>query len=358
MDAATSELKPALSTPASSSSIRELPLPTAQELRRQLPVSAALEARIAASREAIRAILEGEDDRLLVVTGPCSVHDPAAALEYAERLAALNEAVGDRLLLVMRVYVEKPRTTVGWKGLAYDPHLDGSDDMAAGLAMARRLMRDIAELGLPVATELLQPMAGAYFDDLLSWVAIGARTTESQIHRELASGLAAAVGFKNGTQGNVDVAIAAMQSAAHSHRHFGVTADGSPAMIETPGNAATHLVLRGGRNGPNHDAENVAASRRAMTQAGLEARIMVDCSHANSNKDHRRQTEVLYDVLEQRMAGDRSLIGVMLESHLFEGKQALNPAALRYGVSITDACLGWETTEQLLMRAAERLGQA
>ncbi|MED5501809.1 MAG: 3-deoxy-7-phosphoheptulonate synthase, partial [Pseudomonadota bacterium] len=247
---------------------------------------------------------------------------------------------------------------VGWKGLAYDPHLDGSDDMAAGLAMARRLMRDIAELGLPVATELLQPMAGAYFDDLLSWVAIGARTTESQIHRELASGLAAAVGFKNGTQGNVDVAIAAMQSAAHSHRHFGVTADGSPAMIETPGNAATHLVLRGGRNGPNHDAENVAASRRAMTQAGLEARIMVDCSHANSNKDHRRQTEVLYDVLEQRMAGDRSLIGVMLESHLFEGKQALNPAALRYGVSITDACLGWETTEQLLMRAAERLGQA
>jgi len=337
---------------------RALPLPTAAELRQQLPLSAALSDVIESQRRAVRAILDGEDDRLLVVTGPCSIHDPQAAFEYAERLVQLQSAVGDRLLLVMRVYVEKPRTTVGWKGLAYDPHLDGSDDMAAGLAMARRLMRDIAELGLPVATELLQPMAGAYFDDLLSWVAIGARTTESQIHRELASGLAAAVGFKNGTQGNVDVAIAAMQSAAHPHRHFGITVDGGPAMIETPGNPATHLVLRGGRRGSNHDADSVAASRRAMTQAGLEARIMIDCSHANSHKDHRRQTEVLYDVLEQRLAGDRSLIGVMLESHLFEGKQALNPATLRYGVSITDACLGWEATGALLTRVAERLRQA
>ncbi|MGM8850869.1 3-deoxy-7-phosphoheptulonate synthase [Salinicola halophyticus] len=358
MDAATSELKPAPSTPETSPVVSSRELPTAAELRRRLPLSAALEARIGAQRRAIQAILDGEDDRLLVVTGPCSVHDPVAALEYAERLAALNAVVGDRLLLVMRVYVEKPRTTVGWKGMAYDPHLDGSDDMAAGLAMARHLMRDIAELGLPVATELLQPMAGAYFEDLLSWVAIGARTTESQIHRELASGLAAAVGFKNGTQGNVDVAIAAMQSAAHPHRHFGVTAAGSPAMIETSGNPATHLVLRGGHDGPNHDAASVAASRRAMEQAGLKANVMVDCSHANSRKDHRRQTEVLFDVLEQRLAGDRSLIGVMLESHLFEGKQALNPATLRYGVSITDACLGWEATDNLLTRVAERLRQA
>ncbi|MDH4574192.1 3-deoxy-7-phosphoheptulonate synthase [Salinicola acroporae] len=352
MDAATSLRKPTSSTPGPA---RPLPLPSAYELRQRLPVSASLARQIADNRQAVRAILDGEDDRLLVVTGPCSVHDPVAALEYAERLAALDKVVGDRLLLVMRVYVEKPRTTVGWKGMAYDPHLDGSDDMAAGLAMARRLMRDIAELGLPVATELLQPMAGAYFDDLLSWVAIGARTTESQIHRELASGLAATVGFKNGTQGNVDVAIAAMQSAAHPHRHFGITAEGYPAMIETSGNPATHLVLRGGQAGPNHDAASIAASRRAMSQAGLEARIMVDCSHANARKDHRRQTEVLYDVLEQRLAGDRSLIGVMLESHLFEGKQALNPSALRYGVSITDACLGWEATDSLLTRAAERL---
>lgn len=354
MDAATSMLKP---TPSKPGPARPLPLPSAQELRQRMPLSASLARQIAASRQAIRAILDGEDDRLLVVTGPCSVHDPVAALEYAERLAALDKVVGDRLLLVMRVYVEKPRTTVGWKGMAYDPHLDGSDDMAAGLAMARRLMRDIAELGLPVATELLQPMAATYFDDLLSWVAIGARTTESQIHRELASGLDACVGFKNGTQGNVDVAVAAMQSAAHPHRHFGVTAEGTPAMIETPGNPFTHLVLRGGLSGPNHDADSVAASRRAMSQAGLEARIMVDCSHANSHKDHRRQTEVLYDVLEQRLAGDRSLIGVMLESHLFEGKQPLNPAALRYGVSITDACLGWEATDSLLTRTAERLRQ-
>lgn len=336
---------------------RTLPLPTAAELRGQLPLSSTLTARIETHRRAIRAILDGEDGRLLVVTGPCSIHDPKAALEYAERLAALNERLGDRLLLVMRVYVEKPRTTVGWKGLAYDPHLDGSDDMAAGLATARRLMRDIAELGLPIATELLQPMAAAYFDDLLSWVAIGARTTESQIHRELASGLAATVGFKNGTQGNVDVAIAAMQAAAHPHRHFGVSVDGTPALIETQGNPSTHLVLRGGHAGPNHGPESVAASRRALEQAGLRARLMVDCSHANSRKDHRRQTEVLHDVIDQRLAGDDSLIGVMLESHLFEGKQPLNPAALRYGVSITDACLGWETTEQLLERAAERLGQ-
>lgn len=358
MDAVTSLRQPHPAASAVAPAARILPLPTAAELRRTLPLAPALEAQIAGHRRAIRAILDGEDDRLLVVTGPCSVHDPEAALEYAERLTALNEIVGDRLLLVMRVYVEKPRTTVGWKGMAYDPHLDGSDDMAAGLTMARRLMRDIAELGLPVATELLQPMAGVYFEDLLSWVAIGARTTESQIHRELASGLAAVVGFKNGTQGNVDVAVAAMQSAAHPHRHFGVTAEGAPAMIETPGNPATHLVLRGGHNGPNHDAESVAAGRRAMERAALRPNVMVDCSHANSFKDHRRQTEVLYDVLEQRLAGDRSLTGVMLESHLFEGKQALNPAALRYGVSITDACLGWEATESLLRRAAERLRSA
>ncbi|WP_251977058.1 3-deoxy-7-phosphoheptulonate synthase [Salinicola avicenniae] len=353
---------PALTSAADSSAPaagerRTLSLPTARELREQLPLSAALQQTIAQQREAIRAILAGEDDRLLVVTGPCSIHDTRAALEYAERLAPLQAELGDRLLLVMRVYVEKPRTTVGWKGLAYDPYLDGSDDMAAGLAMARRLMRDIAELGLPVATEVLQPMAAAYFEDLLSWVAIGARTTESQIHRELASGLGAAVGFKNGTQGNVDVAIAAMQSAAHGHRHFGVDEHGAPAMVETAGNPHTHLVLRGGHQGPNHDIASVAASRRALEQAGLAPRLMVDCSHANSRKDHRRQVEVLETVLDQRLDGERSLMGVMLESHLFEGKQPLGEP-LRYGVSVTDACLGWETTARLLTRAAARLRQA
>ncbi|SFH95194.1 3-deoxy-7-phosphoheptulonate synthase [Modicisalibacter xianhensis] len=330
-------------------------LPTPAELRRQLPLDQELMRSIAQQREAIRAILDGDDDRLLVVVGPCSVHDPRATLEYAERLAALARRVEDRLLLVMRVYVEKPRTTVGWKGLAYDPHLDGSDDMAHGLALSRRLMRDVAALGLPVATELLQPMAAAYFDDLLAWAAIGARTTESQIHREMASGLEAIVGFKNATHGGVGVAIDAMRAAAQGHRHFGMDLYGRPVMHETQGNAHTHLVLRGGHGRPNYDAESVAESRRQLEEAGLRPNLMVDCSHANSRKDHRRQSEVLLDVLAQRLAGESALIGVMIESHLNEGKQPLDKAALRYGVSVTDACLGWETTEHLLDLAAARL---
>ncbi|MEC9484121.1 MAG: 3-deoxy-7-phosphoheptulonate synthase [Halomonas sp.] len=330
-------------------------LPTPAELRRQLPLDAELQRTIATQRQAIRAILDGRDDRLLVVVGPCSAHDPRAVMEYAERLAALSRHVGDRLLLVMRVYVEKPRTTVGWKGLAYDPHLDGSDDMAHGLTLSRRLMRDIAMLGLPVATELLQPMAAAYFDDLLAWAAIGARTTESQIHRELASGLEAIVGFKNATHGGVGVAIDAMRAAAQGHRHFGMDQHGRPVMHETPGNAYTHLVLRGGHGGPNYDAESVADSRRQLEAAGLRPNLMVDCSHANSRKDHRRQGEVLLDVLTRRLAGESGLVGVMLESHLNEGKQPLDLQALRYGVSVTDACLGWETTEHLLEHVAARL---
>ena len=330
-------------------------LPTPAELRRQIPLDHELRQALTEQRQAIRAILDGNDDRLLVVVGPCSVHDPCATLEYAERLAALSRRVEDRLLLVMRVYIEKPRTTVGWKGLAYDPHLDGSDDMAHGLALSRQLMRDVARLGLPVATELLQPMAAAYFDDLLAWAAIGARTTESQIHREMASGLEAIVGFKNATHGGVGVSIDAMRAAAQGHRHFGMDLHGRPVMHETQGNAHTHLVLRGGHGGPNYDAESVADSRRQLEEAGLRPNLMVDCSHANSRKDHRRQSEVLLDVLAQRLAGESALIGVMLESHLNEDKQALDKASLRYGVSVTDACLGWETTEHLLDLAAARL---
>lgn len=330
-------------------------LPTPAELCQQIPIDHVLQQAITKQRQAIRAILNGEDDRLLVVVGPCSIHDPAAALEYAERLSALAHRVEDRLLLVMRVYVEKPRTTVGWKGLAYDPHLDGSDDMAHGLALSRQLMRDIAALGLPVATELLQPLAALYFEDLLGWAAIGARTTESQIHREMASGLDAIVGFKNGTDGNIGVAIDAMHAAARGHRHFGMDSQGRPVMHETQGNPYTHLVLRGGHGCPNYDASSVADSRRQLEQTGLRANIMIDCSHANSRKDHRRQSDVLLDVLEQRLAGETSLVGVMLESHLNEGKQPLDLDALRYGVSITDACVGWETTEQLLDLVAVRL---
>lgn len=329
-------------------------LPSTLQLKQQLPLDTALGNQVAAHRHAVRAILNGEDSRLLLIVGPCSIHDPRAALEYAQRLSALAADVSDQLLLVMRAYVEKPRTTVGWKGLAYDPRLDGSDDMAGGLTLSRDLMREMLRLGLPIATEILQPMAAGYFDDLLSWVAIGARTTESQIHREMASGLPMPVGFKNGTDGGVAIATDAMRSAAHAHRHFGIDRHGHPAIIETQGNPDTHLVLRGGHSGPNYDSQSVAQIRASLEKLGVAARIMVDCSHANSGKDPLRQPAVFNDVLQQRLQGDRSLVGMMLESHLFEGCQPLSDS-LRYGVSVTDGCLGWDGTDQLLRDAAKRL---
>lgn len=333
---------------------RATPLPSPTDLRQRLPLSAVLAAQVHSQREAIRAVLDGSDPRLLVVVGPCSLHDPLSALEYADRLAALTPEVSDQLLLVMRAYVEKPRTTIGWKGLVYDPQLDGSGDMAGGLELSRRLMLAMLERGLPVATELLQPLVAGYFDDLLGWAAIGARTSESQVHRELVSGLGLPVGFKNGTDGSLSIACDAMRSAAHPHQHFGVDDLGRPALVETDGNPDTHLVLRGGHSGPNHDAASVAVARASLERQGIAARIMVDCSHANSGKDPLRQPAVLRDVLDQRLAGDASLRGVMLESHLFDGCQALS-AELRYGVSITDGCLGWSGTEAMLREAAERL---
>jgi 3-deoxy-7-phosphoheptulonate synthase len=329
-------------------------LPSNLALKAQLPLDPVLTEQVAAHRRAVRAILDGNDSRLLIIVGPCSIHDPQSALEYARRLAALAADVSDQMLLVMRAYVEKPRTTVGWKGLAYDPHLDGSDDMAGGLSLSRQLMREMLRMGLPVATELLQPMAAGYFDDLLSWVAIGARTTESQIHREMASGLPMPVGFKNGTDGGVAVASDAMRSAAHAHRHFGVDRQGHPAIIETQGNPDTHIVLRGGHHGPNYDSHSVAHVRASLHKQQIEARIMVDCSHANSGKDPLRQPQVFNDVLAQRLQGDQSLIGMMIESHLFEGCQPLS-GSLRYGVSVTDGCLGWDGTEQLLQAAVDKL---
>ena len=330
------------------------PLPSPAVLRQRLPLNDALAARIHNDRNAIRAVLDSRDPRLLVVVGPCSLHDPVAALEYAERLSALAPDVSDQLLLVMRAYVEKPRTTVGWKGLVYDPHLDGSGNMAEGLHLSRRLMLDILETGLPIATELLQPLAAGYFDDLLGWAAIGARTSESQIHRELVSGLDLPVGFKNGTDGGLGIACDAMRSAEHPHQHFGIDDLGHPALLQTRGNPDTHLVLRGGHGAPNYDAASVAAARRALEKQGIASRIMVDCSHANSGKDPLRQPAVLESVTEQRLAGDMSLHGVMLESHLFDGCQPLS-GELRYGVSITDGCLGWTATEQMLRLAAQRL---
>ena len=343
-----------LSTLSPANEALTLRLPSSLQLKHQLPLSTALSHQVSVHRQAIRAILDGEDSRLLVIVGPCSIHDPKSALEYAANLARVAHEVSDSMLLVMRAYVEKPRTTVGWKGLAYDPGLDGSDDMAAGLTLSRELMREMLQLGLPVATELLQPMAASYFDDLLSWVAIGARTTESQIHREMASGLGMPVGFKNGTDGGVGIACDAMRSAAHPHRHFGVDSQGHPAIIQTPGNPDTHLVLRGGHRGPNYDRQNVTQIHSDLTRLKIPARIMVDCSHANSGKDPLRQPQVFNDVLEQRLQGNRSLIGMMLESHLFEGCQPLGPS-MRYGVSVTDGCLGWESTEQLLREAHRRL---
>jgi 3-deoxy-7-phosphoheptulonate synthase len=330
-------------------------LPSSHMLKQHLPLSNALSAQVEQHRQAVKAILEGRDPRLLVVVGPCSIHDPQSALEYAERLAHLAERVDDQMLLVMRAYIEKPRTTVGWKGLVYDPQLDGSDDMHGGLNLSRRLMLDMLALGLPIATELLQPMAAGYFDDLLSWAAIGARTTESQVHREMVSGLALPVGFKNGTDGSIGIACDAIRSAAHGHRHFGVDAQGHPAIIETLGNPDTHLVLRGGHKGPNYDRQSIEQARKGLESVGLAPRIMVDCSHANSGKDPARQPQVFNEVLEQRLQGDRALVAVMLESHLFDGCQALGKQPLRYGVSITDGCLGWNSTETLLTNAADAL---
>lgn len=330
-------------------------LPSTHQLKQQLPLPHDLAMQVDRHRDAIRAILDGRDERLLVILGPCSLHDPRAALEYAERLQALAAEVDDKLLLVMRAYVEKPRTTVGWKGLAYDPHLDGSDDMQAGLTLSRELMLGLLHRGLPLANEVLQPLAAGYFDDLLSWAAIGARTTESQIHRELVSGLGLPVGFKNGTDGGVAIACDAMRSAAHPHRHFGIDAQGHPAIVETLGNPDTHLVLRGGHSGPNYSAEHLAQARQGLDKAGLMPRIVVDCSHANSGKDPARQPAVFEAVLRQRLDGDRSVVGMMLEGHLFDGAQSLGKGALQYGVSITDGCLGWDATERLLRETAQRL---
>ena len=354
VDHTTAALEAANAHVLQSSGRKTQALVSPQTLRQQLPLSTALAQRVQQQREQVRAILNGEDSRLLVVIGPCSIHSIDEALEYAERLAVLSSQVGEHMLLAMRIYIEKPRTTVGWKGLLYDPHLDGSADMAQGLHISRQLMLRMLELNLPVATELLQPLAASYFDDLLSWAAIGARTSESQIHREMVSGLPLPVGFKNGTDGSVGIALDAMRSAAHAHQHFGLDQQGHAALVATEGNSDTHLVLRGGHQGPNYDAASIAQACAAMRQVGLDASLMVDCSHANSGKDPQVQPHVLQSVLAQRAAGESSLRAVMLESNLMDGQQALGDN-LSYGVSITDGCLGWSKTEQMLLAAAQQL---
>ncbi len=344
--------------PTSDVRVRSMtPLDAPQTVRAAVPATDAVAHQVAAARRDLCRILTGEDRRLLVVTGPCSIHDPAAALDYARRLAPLKHELQDRLYIVMRTYFEKPRTTVGWRGLINDPHLDGSFDMATGLRTARGLLLHIAELGLPTATEMLDPISPQYIADLVTLAAIGARTTESQTHRALASGLSMPVAFKNGTSGSVQVAIDAMISARDAHSFFGVDGAGSCCVVKTLGNPDGVLVLRGRHGAPNHRAADLADARRRLEAAGLHASVIVDCSHANSGYDHRRQAMVWEEVLAQRLGGDDAIVGLMLESNLHEGKQkaTLPVTELRYGVSITDACIGWEDTERLLRQTHANL---
>ncbi|WKE63923.1 3-deoxy-7-phosphoheptulonate synthase [Gallaecimonas kandeliae] len=319
-----------------------------QQLKAQLPVASASLARIIEARQAIADIVQGRDPRLLVICGPCSIHDLEAAKAYATRLKALHDRYQDRLYIVMRVYFEKPRTTVGWKGLINDPHLDGSFDLEGGLRLARELLVWLADLGLPVATEALDPISPQYLADLFAWSAIGARTTESQTHREMASGLSMPVGFKNGTDGSLATAINALQAASQPHCFMGINQEGQVAVMQTEGNPDGHVILRGGAE-PNYDEVAVNESLQMLVNSGLNQAIMVDCSHANSGKDHRRQPLVAREVLRQRQNGQKALMGIMLESNLVEGAQAAGPKAqLIYGQSITDACIGWEATAGLL----------
>ncbi len=314
-----------------------------------LPISEAAAELVVSTRKAIADILHHGDKRLLVIIGPCSIHDPAAALEYAQKLLPLKKQYEKELLIVMRVYFEKPRTTVGWKGLINDPHLDGTFDINFGLRQARQLLLTLNDMGMPASTEFLDMITPQYYADLISWGAIGARTTESQVHRELASGLSCPVGFKNGTDGNLKIAIDAIGAASHPHHFLSVTKTGHSAIVHTNGNPDCHVILRGGKE-PNYSSSHVQAAREQLAKAGLDAKLMIDCSHANSNKDYTRQMIVAQDIAEQLKNGENAIMGVMVESHLVEGRQD-KPET--YGQSITDACIGWDTTEALLALLAD-----
>jgi 3-deoxy-7-phosphoheptulonate synthase len=335
------------------------PLVAPALLHRELPLGEAAAGTVREARERIKAILRGDDPRLLVIVGPCSVHDVAAAKEYANAIAAEHARYRDQLEVVMRVYFEKPRTTVGWKGLINDPHLDGSYDINTGLRVARGLLLHLAEMGLPAATELLDPVVPQYIADLISWTAIGARTTESQTHREMASGLSMPIGFKNSTDGSAATAINAMEAAARSHHFLGINQDGHAAIVTTTGNPDGHLVLRGGKQGTNYHSEAIEAAAAALAKDGLPARVMVDCSHGNSNKDYRRQSAVAGQVAEQLRAGSRHVMGVMIESHLVAGNQKIpaDLSQLTYGQSITDACIDLASTRELLAELAAAVAE-
>ena len=329
---------------------------TPEQLKARLPVSEDVREAVNGYRETVRNIVDRKDPRLLVVVGPCSIHDVEAAKEYAQRLKRLSDDIADQVFVVMRAYFEKPRSTIGWKGLINDPHLDDSFKVAEGLHIGRQLLLELSQMGLPLATEALDPITPQYMQDLISWSAIGARTTESQTHREMASGLSCPVGFKNGTDGSLGVAINALESVASPHRFLGISPTGQVSVIQTKGNAHGHVVLRGGSSGPNYSPEHIQACEAALEKLGLTQSIMVDCSHANSNKDHRQQRNVVNSVSQQIAAGNRSITGLMIESHLHEGNQSIsNPDGLSYGVSITDACINWDETDSLLRQLAEQL---
>jgi len=329
--------------------VETCPLLAPVEVKAKLPITPAIAKIVANARARIRNILNGSDRRLLVVVGPCSIHDVKAAREYAEKLAKLRDGVSDALEIVMRVYFEKPRTTIGWKGLINDPHLNGTFDINFGIHMARELLLDVAKLGLPSATELLDPIVPQYLADLISWTAIGARTTESQTHREMSSGLSMPVGFKNGTDGSIDVAINAMLSARQPHRFLGVSNEGRSSIVTTTGNPDGHIVLRGGKQGPNYDKTHVEAIAHRLRDRHLLPYMMVDCSHDNSGQDYKQQPIVLQDISEQVRNGSEYIVGIMLESHLNRGKQPLHDLAkLEYGKSITDGCINFEQTSEIL----------
>lgn len=334
--------------------VTNTPLPSPQALMMEIPRSETHAALIAQSRADIARILSGEDDRFLLIVGPCSIHELEGGREYAERLAKLAHEVKDRVLVVMRVYFEKPRTTVGWKGLIMDPHLDGTNDIPTGLRMARTFLRDVLDLGLPTSTEMLDPITPQYIADLTSWSAIGARTTESQTHRQMASGLSMPVGFKNTTAGGVTAAVNAIKAAMQPQTFLGIGEDGRASVVNTTGNPSCHVILRGGDDGANFSAEHVSKALELLAKNGLKATIMIDASHANCSKDYRKMPAVFHEILRQRRDGTRGIIGAMLESNLVAGAQPMgeNASALTYGQSVTDSCIDWETTVQLVREVA------
>ncbi|HOK09814.1 MAG TPA: 3-deoxy-7-phosphoheptulonate synthase [Candidatus Hydrogenedens sp.] len=333
------------------------PLITPREIKKAYPMTDALSRSIAEFRNTVGAILRGEDNRFMIIVGPCSIHSREVALDYAQRLLNVQKQVSDVMFIIMRTYFEKPRTTLGWKGLIYDPDLDSTHNIAKGLNLAREILIKIAEMGLPTGTELLDPIVPQYISDLVCWASIGARTTESQTHREMASGFSMPIGFKNSTDGNLQVAIDAMISARGHHHFLGIDEDGRSCIIETAGNSLSHIILRGGRGRPNYDPVSVIEAVEQMQKVGLPPRIVIDCSHANCGKRYVLQAHVLRDVIQQRIEGNRFILGAMLESNIKAGNQPFPPpgAVPEYGVSITDPCLGWEETETVILESAERL---